>query len=135
MAFDVSSQQVALWLACTTRGDIRGTLLSTPNNYSQAQKQYLERELGFTLNDPGVQAMINLLASAQIILGSISGTFEAILQQLLQIAYTPPNCPANAQVNCIAKLECTEDPAEAELNQEVLRLMLHRLPPLQKRPA
>ena len=98
--FHAKFNQIALWLACTTRPDL--TLLLRKDNLSDAEKSSLAAA-GVDVADTDTRQMIASLRPAMTGMDQISVIFHQAVADL-NGQYPPPDCPAGAQLQQISAI-------------------------------
>ena len=100
MNTDINSEQLAVWLALTTRQELRNKLLK---DAPTAQDVQALNAAGIDPSSPSSQKFISAVKDHATAFAQINGVFHAAMLTMLGGSYSPPDCPKNAQIVAVSK--------------------------------
>ncbi len=97
---DINSEQLAVWLALTTRHELRNKLLKpspTPADVIAL------KEAGIDPASPSSQTFVAAVKDHATAFAQINGVFHSAMLTL-NGTYPPPDCPKSGQILAVSKL-------------------------------
>ena len=100
MNTDINSEQLAVWLALTTRQELRNKLLKPAPT---AQDVQALNAAGIDPHSQSSQEFVAAVRDHATAFAQINGVFHAAMLNLLSGPYPPPQFPKDAQIKAVSK--------------------------------
>ncbi len=96
---DVTNPQLAVWLAFSTRPDLRKKMMSASPSPQDVKAL---KAAGIDSAAKGTRAMMDALKPRAAAMEQVNGVFHSTIHDMMENDYAPPDCPSDAQLDGIS---------------------------------